>query len=232
LTRLATHWPWMSSLWTAAVAAVVFGSFDSSARLFVVLPFILLVPGLSLVQLLELTDDTVAQVTMALALSIALVVLVPLVMISVGQWSPHLALLVLMAITVTAVGLKVAGPAGFTRRRRGSLKVTDRRRLAEAEAQLAPSVTTNEATETCTIEWWRGYLKSVFYARVRQADGNEYVAARSPGFWWRHSVPPPSSDTAVAAYQALVEQLTAHGWQLQPDRHDFPWWARNFRRAA
>ena len=89
--------------------------------------------------------------------------------------------------------------------------------------------------ERCEIRWWRGFVKSQFYAHVLTKEGREYVAATSPMFRWRHEEAPPPTKAAVAARMALVEQLIAAGWQSESagsDTTDAPWFAGNFRRRA
>jgi hypothetical protein len=62
------------------------------------------------------------------------------------------------------------------------------------------------------IEWWRGYVKSAFYARLRTPNGHESVI-RSPPFRWDKPEPPPKTLLPVArAHAALVAQLQDEGW--------------------
>jgi hypothetical protein len=67
--------------------------------------------------------------------------------------------------------------------------------------------------ETCTIEWWRGYVKSDFYAVATQPDGRKRVAARSNLFRWRGEEPPPESDATQTSLRLLVESLEDEGWE-------------------
>jgi hypothetical protein len=82
-------------------------------------------------------------------------------------------------------------------------------------------------SERCEIGWWRGYLKSDFYAAVVTAGGDSYVVARSPLFRWRHSAPPTQIDHVVAAHRALLGQLEREGWEYE-GRGD-QWYAARFR---
>ena len=83
-----------------------------------------------------------------------------------------------------------------------------------------------EAWELCEIGWWRGYLKSEFYA---VADGREF--ARSRSFRWRGERPPASDDEAArAAHEALVARLAEAGWE--PLGQAIPWYAQRFRRRS
>jgi hypothetical protein len=67
--------------------------------------------------------------------------------------------------------------------------------------------------ETCTIEWWRGYVKSDFYAVAAQPDGRRLIAGRSSLFRWRDEEPPPRSDATEASLRSLVERLEDDGWE-------------------
>jgi hypothetical protein len=66
----------------------------------------------------------------------------------------------------------------------------------------------------CTIHWWRGYVKSQFFARAVGPDGVEYVAARSPMFRWRRDEPPEPRKEIRAAHAALMERLLDDEWEL------------------
>lgn len=83
-----------------------------------------------------------------------------------------------------------------------------------------------EGWELCEIAWWRGYLKSEFYA---VADGREL--ARSRSFRWRRERPPGSDhEAARSAHEALVARLEEAGWE--PLGQAVPWYAQRFRRQA
>lgn len=88
-----------------------------------------------------------------------------------------------------------------------------------------------ESWDVCEIGWWRGYVKSEFYASAISADGAEYEVGRSPQFRWHHpELPPPDHKGARAAHEALVEQLAAAGWE--PLGGGSPWFATRFRRLG
>jgi hypothetical protein len=82
--------------------------------------------------------------------------------------------------------------------------------------------------EECEIEWWRGYIKSDFYAFALRPDGTPRILARSPSFRWRSSDPPPPEGPAVEAYAALIELLTAWGWESA--EIGGPWYRTRLRR--
>jgi hypothetical protein len=65
----------------------------------------------------------------------------------------------------------------------------------------------------CRIDWWRGYVKSTFDAKVRNPDGSETVLLSSPPFRWSKPAPPPKDlPHVVRAHAALVDELKAAGW--------------------
>jgi hypothetical protein len=102
-----------------------------------------------------------------------------------------------------------------------------RERAAEPpEAPPPRFVLPGEGWELCEIAWWRGYVKSEFYA---VADGREF--ARSRSFRWRAERPPaPDHAAARAAHEALVGRLKEAGWE--PLGQAVPWYAQRFRRQA
>lgn len=88
-----------------------------------------------------------------------------------------------------------------------------------------------ESWDVCEIGWWRGYVKSEFYAAALTVDGSEYEVGRSPQFRWRRTEAPPSDhERARAAHAALVDRLAATGWE--PVGGGVPWFAQRFRRRA
>jgi hypothetical protein len=81
------------------------------------------------------------------------------------------------------------------------------------------------ADDACTISYWRGYVKSRFYA----ADLGGYVVAESRLFRSRGEEP-AESDDAVAAHQELVAQLEDDAWV--PAGKGGRWYELRFRRTA
>jgi hypothetical protein len=79
----------------------------------------------------------------------------------------------------------------------------------------APVVETPAAPPdpTCEIIFWRGYLKSAFYARVFSEDGEPLAVAESPFFRARGNGVPKQTDDAVAAYDELRAELERAGWE-------------------
>ena len=115
--------------------------------------------------------------------------------------------------------------------------LVERVRQYSALPERAPDVDEHAVVaagvERCEIRWWRGYLKSQFYAHAVTKEGLEVVVARSPMFRWRHAEPPSPTKAAVAARVALVETLVARGWRVEPTPNDLvtraPWFAGRFR---
>jgi hypothetical protein len=78
------------------------------------------------------------------------------------------------------------------------------------------------------IRWWRGYVKSAFYAVVRD-DGEERVLAQSPMFRWRGASQPPREPATEDALRVLIEALEARGWTVSGGGTD--WYALRLRRT-
>ncbi len=66
---------------------------------------------------------------------------------------------------------------------------------------------------TCEILFWRGYRKATFYARIFSDEGEPLAVAQSPSFRAQGNGTPDKTEEAVAAYQALREQLEQTGWE-------------------
>jgi competence ComEA-like helix-hairpin-helix protein len=87
-----------------AVVVVLLGAWQP-ARAGVVAWFALAIPGGALVPLLRLRD-VVAEVTLAIALSLALDVVVACTMLYSGVWSPPAGIVVLATVAIAAAGLQ------------------------------------------------------------------------------------------------------------------------------
>jgi hypothetical protein len=84
--------------------------------------------------------------------------------------------------------------------------------------------------ERCEIEWWRGYIKSDFYAVAFRPTGEWYVAERSPSFRWRHTEPPREGSAGREEHAQLVGRLVKEGWQ--PVGNGPVWYQTRFRRPV
>ena len=95
-----------------------------------------------------------------------------------------------------------------------------------ADSGAAPAGQAPERWELCEIVWWRGYLKSEFFAVAGARE-----LARSPGFHWRSGEPPPQEDAGARnAHDQLVRRLTSLGWE--PLGQAIPWYAQRFCRPT
>ena len=104
--RFAWLWPAIITLSALAVAFVSILDTTSPFRLWIALWFLLVCPGMSLVRLLHLKDG-LAEMTLAIALSIALDTIVSSVFLYAGLWSPKTKLLVLILISLCGVALQI-----------------------------------------------------------------------------------------------------------------------------
>jgi hypothetical protein len=84
--------------------------------------------------------------------------------------------------------------------------------------------------ERCEIEWWRGYVKSDFYAVAFRPTGEWYVAERSPSFRWRQSEPPQEGEAGREEHAHLAGRLVADGWE--PVGNGPVWYQKRFRRLV
>jgi hypothetical protein len=84
--------------------------------------------------------------------------------------------------------------------------------------------------ERCEVEWWRGYIKSDFYAVAFRPTGEWYVAERSPSFRWRHTEPPREGSAGREEHAHLVGRLVRDGWQ--PVGNGPVWYQTRFRRPV
>jgi hypothetical protein len=100
---------WSSLLGTAAVVAVAL-DLSSVVRAPIVLAFVLVCPGLALIRLVGVRTAT-AQLSLGIALSLALDVLVPASLLYAGVWSPSAALGILVGVTFVAAMIEVVLPA-------------------------------------------------------------------------------------------------------------------------
>ena len=82
--------------------------------------------------------------------------------------------------------------------------------------------------EFCEIRWWRGYLKSDFYATRTGQGASGEILARSPLFRCRRHDLPPESEQVKSAHAAVVVELERHGWQRCGGGP--PWYRLRFTR--
>lgn len=93
----------------------------------------------------------------------------------------------------------------------------------EPSPLAAPRVTprllgASSQSETCTLELWRGYVKWRFYATTTEPDGTETTVAASPFFRVGRGHSIEDSAAAHEAYDAIVAELVALGWEPADDQ--------------
>ncbi|MEA2254281.1 MAG: hypothetical protein QOG35_326 [Solirubrobacteraceae bacterium] len=88
-----------------AAAGAALAGLPAPVRAPLVIGFLLLGPGMAFVPLLRL-HDAVAELTLALALSLALDTLVAVTMLYAGAWSPVGSLLALAGLALAGAGLQ------------------------------------------------------------------------------------------------------------------------------
>ncbi|MDQ3669800.1 MAG: DUF1616 domain-containing protein [Actinomycetota bacterium] len=106
MRRSTVVWSAVSFAAIVAALAVTFASVDGVARAAVAVPFVLVFPGTALVRLAPV-GDLVATATLSVALSIALAIVVPALLVYAGAWSPHAALAILAGVTAGATCAEV-----------------------------------------------------------------------------------------------------------------------------
>ncbi len=88
----------------------------------------------------------------------------------------------------------------------------DERLSAARIGERSGSMSSVQPVDECVIRWWRGYVKSCFFAVVDPSSPADGILT-SPLFWsLRKSYPVPDGPIA-AAHQQLVEKLLHLGWQ-------------------
>ena len=169
--------------------------------------------------------------------------------IDLGRGLPILYVGLLAAAVALAVRARgslvsaVAGPVGALTVPRPTIRPPDIRGVAaravdrvsvaferEPPVLLPPVVIPEEYDDTppgagevfCEIDFWRGYVKGQFLARLWQVDGSP-VIARSE-FFRARTTPPERTPEAERALVGLLEWLDRDGWRAYATRG--PWYAR------
>jgi hypothetical protein len=109
LRRLS--WPISCAAVTACAAAVVFAGEAPTIRAVIVLPFLLVCPGVAVVRLLRLRDAA-ATIALALAASVAIDGIVPGALLYAHAWSTRLAFALVCGITLAAATADAAMTIG------------------------------------------------------------------------------------------------------------------------
>jgi hypothetical protein len=101
MTGLRERWPQIAAASALIAGLFVLTGVHSPARVLVVVWFITVCPGIALVRWLEL-EDPVAELAVAIGVSLSLVTLLAGFAILAGLWSPTTTLVVLIGITLAA----------------------------------------------------------------------------------------------------------------------------------
>ena len=99
---------------------------------------------------------------------------------------------------------------------------------AESHARTRAAAGETRVRE-CEVEWWRGYVRSAFYAIETSSGGFGRTIASSPFFRWRKSDVPRVTPEAAAALRSLVESLEREGWTVAGRRKE--WFGVKLRTA-
>jgi len=107
-------WLLASTGWGGAAALAMGLDAEPAYRAPIVLGFVLVCPGLALVRLLGV-PAAMAQISLGVALSLALDVLIPAALLYAGAWSPPAALAILIGLTVAAAIVEFLSSAPWIR---------------------------------------------------------------------------------------------------------------------
>jgi hypothetical protein len=86
----------------------------------------------------------------------------------------------------------------------------------------------SQVLEQCTVHWWRGYVRSTFYA----VDDTGSLLGESPSFRLRGSQPPRDEGPARAAFDELVGALEHTGWKAVEEDRPGSWFTATFVRLG
>ena len=104
MTAVRPRWSVIALTSAALAVALAVAQVHSPLRVLVILWFVLVCPGMTIVRRLRITDPA-AELTLALGLSVALATAVASIGLYSGLWSPGATLGVLVVITVVAAVL-------------------------------------------------------------------------------------------------------------------------------
>ena len=102
-------WMLIVILWSLGTAGAVYGDTHPAVRAVVAVPFVVACPGLSLARFIRLRD-ALGELTLGVALSLSLAVLVPATLLYAHAWSPNAALGILTGVAVFSAVLDVLRP--------------------------------------------------------------------------------------------------------------------------
>lgn len=110
MSRLFWLWPIVITTSSIGIALVTFSTLASNIRPALAFWFLFVCPGMAFVRLLRI-EDHIIELTIAVALSLAIEALLSMIMIYTETWSPDLGLLVLIGLCVIGVILQLTIPS-------------------------------------------------------------------------------------------------------------------------
>jgi hypothetical protein len=105
MSAVRSHWAAIAATSAVLAGALAVVGVHSPLRVAVVLWFVLVCPGMAIVRLLRL-PDAVAELTLAVAVSLTLATFIAGIGLYSGLWAPGATLAVLIAITIGAAALR------------------------------------------------------------------------------------------------------------------------------
>ena len=106
MQRSSWLWPFILVCWTILAAISLFVVPTNPLRPVVMLGFLTICPGMALVRHLRLSN-AVSELTIAVALSIAIDAIVAALFLYAGHWVPNAIFIVLMEITIVCILLQL-----------------------------------------------------------------------------------------------------------------------------
>lgn len=106
MTALTATWPLIIAVSSLGTAIVTFGDVESPVRPLIAFWFLLICPGMAIVPFLGIREG-ISQLTLAIALSLALDALVSISLLYAGLWSPDIMLAVLISVSLTGAALQI-----------------------------------------------------------------------------------------------------------------------------
>ena len=97
--RLTRPWPVIIAFSAVAVLVITAADITFPLRPWLAFWFFLVCPGMAFVGLLNL-DDRLTELTLAIALSLALDTIIPAIMLYAGAWVPSLSLVALAGLSI------------------------------------------------------------------------------------------------------------------------------------
>lgn len=107
MIRLSWLWPAIIIVSAVAIGYMTFADIESPLRAAIAFWFLVVCPGMALVRLLRLADPLI-ELTLAVAVSLALDAIIASVMVYAGAWSPQWGLAMLVIISLSGALAQIA----------------------------------------------------------------------------------------------------------------------------